>query len=273
MNSLRVLDLFSGIGGFSLGLERAGMKTAAFCEINPFCQSVLRRHWPDVPIYNDVREFSSQHLTGDRIGPIDLICGGFPCQDISDAGKREGLTGSRSSLWWEYRRLIDEIRPAWAIIENVLALRYRGLGAVLGSLHEIGYDAEWHCIPACAVGAPHRRDRIWIIAYPAGSRLHAPALGGLYQKAAGAGSRDGEPWRLSNSQLAGAVADTGLRPLVVPDVSERWRSEPEVCRVVDGVSGRLLADEIMALGNTVSPAIPEIIGHEIAKLHLSAKAA
>ena len=158
---MKVLDLFSGIGGFSLGLERAGFETVAFCEVDKKCHQVLKKHWPNVPIFDDV-----QTLNGDDIGQsIDVICGGFPCQDISLAGKGAGLEGGRSGLWWEFHRLIKEIKPNYAIIENVSALRSRGLDQVLRSLAEIGYDAEWHCIPASAVGAPHRRDRIWIVAY------------------------------------------------------------------------------------------------------------
>ena len=161
MSGLKVLDLFSGIGGFSLGLERAGMQTVAFCEIDKKAQQVLRKHWPDVPVFDDVTT-----LKGDQIGTVDVICGGFPCQDISLAGKGAGLEGARSGLWWQFHRLIKEIKPSWVIAENVSALRFRGLDTVLRSLAEIGYDAEWHCIPASAVGAPHQRDRIWIVAYP-----------------------------------------------------------------------------------------------------------
>lgn len=162
---MKVLDLFSGIGGFSLGLERAGFETVAFCEPNPFCQAILKKHWPNVPVYEDVRELSADRLANDGI-VFDAICGGFPCQDISVAGKGAGLAGARSGLWWEFHRLIAETRPKWVIAENVSALRSRGLDEVLGSLAALGYDAEWHCIPASAVGAPHRRDRIWIVAYP-----------------------------------------------------------------------------------------------------------
>ncbi len=162
---LKVLDLFSGIGGFSLGLERTGgFKTVAFCEIEEFPRRVLTKHWPQVPIYDDVRALTAARLQADGIVP-DVICGGFPCQDISLAGTGAGLAGDRSGLWFEYHRLIEEIRPAWAIVENVPALRSRGLDAVLRGLAEIGYDAEWDCIPASAIGAPHRRDRVWLAAY------------------------------------------------------------------------------------------------------------
>jgi DNA (cytosine-5)-methyltransferase 1 len=162
---LNVLDIFSGIGGFSIGLEAVGMKTVVFCEINPFCQKILKKHWPSVPIFSDITTIHKEDLKA--LPRIDVIAGGFPCQDISVAGKRKGITAKRSGLWQEYKRLINEIRPKYAIIENVANLRSQGLIAVLQDLWEIGYNAEWHCIPASAFGAPHRRDRIWIIAHPA----------------------------------------------------------------------------------------------------------
>jgi DNA (cytosine-5)-methyltransferase 1 len=163
---LRVLDLFSGIGGVSLGLERTGgFETVAFCEIEEFPRRVLAKHWPGVPCYKDVRELNADQLRADGIS-VDVICGGFPCQDISTAGNGAGLAGERSGLWSEIARLVGELRPGHVIVENVAALLGRGLGTVLGDLAALGYDAEWHCIPASAIGAPHRRDRIWIVAYP-----------------------------------------------------------------------------------------------------------
>jgi len=162
----KVLDLFSGIGGFSLGLQNTGgFETVAFCEIEPYCHKVLKKHWQDVPIYNDIKELDYDTLQADGIKP-DVITGGFPCQDISVAGPGKGIIGERSSLWSEYARLIKDVRPTWAIIENVSALRSKGLTLVLQNLSEIGYNAEWHCIPCTAVGGLHRRDRLWIIAYP-----------------------------------------------------------------------------------------------------------
>ena len=166
---LTVLDLFSGIGGFSLGLERTGgFKTIAFCEIDPFCRRVLAKHWPGVPIYEDVRELTKRRLVLDIRRRIDVIAGGFPCQGISEAGLREGLQDPRSGLWREYARIIGEIRPSCVIVENVSELLRDGygMGEVLGDLAKIGYDAEWHSIPALAIGADHIRERIWIIAYP-----------------------------------------------------------------------------------------------------------
>ena len=157
---LTVGDLFSGIGGFSLGLERAGMKTAWFSEIDPYASAVLRKHWPDVPNHGDIRG-----IRAGAVERVDLLCGGFPCQDISNAGKRAGIDGERSGLWSEYARVIGELRPRYVVVENVAALLGRGLERVLGDLAALGFDAEWHCIPASAVGAPHRRDRIWIVAH------------------------------------------------------------------------------------------------------------
>lgn len=183
-----VLDLFSGIGGFSLGLERAGMRTVAFCEIEPFQRRVLAKHWPGIPIYEDVRTLTADRLRADGIIP-DVICGGFPCQDISTAGKGAGIEGERSGLWSHYARLIGEIRPLYVIVENVAALLGRGLDRVLGDLAALGYDAEWHCIPASAVGAPHRRDRIWIVAHP--GREHSEWRGVERGKAQGTGPRGG----------------------------------------------------------------------------------
>jgi DNA (cytosine-5)-methyltransferase 1 len=152
------IDLFSGIGGFTLGMQWAGgWRTVQFVERDPFCQSVLRKHWPEVPIHDDITTFDGFRA--------DAVVGGFPCQDISFAGKGAGLAGARSGLWWEMHRVIAQARPRWCIIENVPALRSRGLDTVLRSLDSIGFDAEWHCVPAAAIGARHRRDRIWIVAY------------------------------------------------------------------------------------------------------------
>lgn len=166
---MRVLDIFSGIGGFSLGLERTGgFRTVAFCEIDAFCRRVLAKHWPEVPRYDDICELTAARLAADGITDIDAICGGFPCQDISFAGKRAGLEGARSGLWGEYRRLIGEVRPRFVLVENVPGLLSLGMGTVLGDLSALGYDAVWDCVPASAVGAPHRRDRVWLVAYAAG---------------------------------------------------------------------------------------------------------
>lgn len=153
-----VLDLFSGIGGFSLGLERAGMRTVAFCESDPFCREWLAQRWPGIPCYPDVRL-----LDGRTVGHVDVVCGGFPCQDISAAGNGAGLDGERSGLWFEMLRIVREVRPAWVLAENVTALRSRGADRVLGDLEESGYACWPFVVGADDVGAPHRRKRVWII--------------------------------------------------------------------------------------------------------------
>jgi len=161
-------SLFAGIGGFDLGLERAGMRCQWQVEIDPYARAVLAKHWPDVRRHEDVRTFPPK----EGEWGVDVICGGFPCQDISVAGKGAGLAGARSGLWYEYARIIGELRPSYVIVENVAALLTRGMGTVLGDLSTLGYDAEWHVIPASAVGAPHRRERVWIVAYANGRQVH-----------------------------------------------------------------------------------------------------
>ena len=160
MRKLRVLDLFSGIGGFSLGLERTGgFETAAFCEYEDFPRQVLAKHWPDVPCFPDVRELKGEDVDGS----IDVICGGYPCQPFSTAGQRRGQEDDRH-LWPEFSRIVDELRPAWVIGENVAGHISMGLDDVLSDLERQGYACRAFVIPACATGAPHRRDRVWTIA-------------------------------------------------------------------------------------------------------------
>lgn len=159
---LRVLDLFSGAGGMSLGIGRGCYSsTVAFCEIDPYARKVLARHWPGVPCFDDVTtaDFAS-------VGSVGLVAAGFPCQDISFAGKGAGIAGERSGLFWHILRTAGLVGRPKLLLENVAGLLDRGMGTVLGALAAFGYDAEWHCIPASAIGAPHRRDRIWIVANP-----------------------------------------------------------------------------------------------------------
>ena len=265
---MRVLDLFSGIGGFSLGLERAGMETVAFCEIDAKAQLVLKKHWPNVPIYEDVST-----LKGSDLHDIDVICGGFPCQDISLAGKGAGLEGERSGLWFQFHRLIKEIQPKYAIIENVSALRSRGLDQVLRSLAEIGYDAEWHCIPASAIGAPHRRDRIWIVAYPNNIWFQQHGTNSSsdsqYSFVAGGSRNDGAPQCSekimaypNSSQCEGRRLSSRTFAEYANIISGGWwKIEPNVGRVADGFPHR--AHRLRALGNSVVPQIPQMIGNAI----------
>ena len=161
---LNVLDLFSGIGGFSLGLERAGMTTVAFCEFDDKCRRVLTKNWPGVPQYTDVKTLTGEQLVKDGIETIDLICGGFPCQGFSVAGKRKGIEDDRY-LWPEYFRLVKEVRPTWVFAENVTGIINMALDIVLVDLESEGYACQTFVIPACAVDAPHRRDRVWIVGY------------------------------------------------------------------------------------------------------------
>jgi DNA (cytosine-5)-methyltransferase 1 len=297
---MNVLDLFSGIGGFSLGLERAGMRTVAFCECEPYARSVLAKHWPNVPCYPDVRELTAERLARDGIS-VDVICGGFPCQDISVAGKGAGLAGERSGLWREYARLIGELRPRFVIVENVAALLSRGLAEVLGDLASIGFDAEWHCIPASAVGAPHRRDRIWIVAYPKchelleqsgrkrwpsrSDSIFASEYGFVrgvadtentardYPGGGNEGNAENE-WESCRRPESGSspVADaecertqvqaTGrLAAVALTKWNGWWTVEPDVGRVANGIPSRV--ERLKCLGNAVVPQIPEIIGRAI----------
>jgi len=199
---MRVLDLFSGIGGFSLGLERAGMETVAFCEYDEKCRQVLNKHWPDVPIYDDVRTLTGEQLEKDGIRDIGLICGGYPCQPFSNAGKRKGQDDDRH-LWPEYFRLIKEIRPTWAIAENVAGHISMGLDSVLSDLESEDYTVQTFVIPACAVGAHHRRDRVWIVAHA----RHAESQG--WEKSEEGQQRSGRrETRSEPSSRSSNVADT-----------------------------------------------------------------
>ena len=237
---MRVLDLFSGIGGFSLGLERAGMETVAFCEYDKKCRQVLKKHWPDVPQYEDVRTLTKEQLDNDGITDIGLICGGYPCQPFSTAGKRQGEADDRA-LWKEYFRLVKEIRPTWVIAENVAGHISMGIDNVLADLEGEDYAVQTFVIPACAVDAWHRRDRAWIIAHT---------------------DRHGRRERFSQ----GEVQRQRDREIQFTRGFERWpgRSNlpaPTLCGAHDGVPGKV--DRLKQLGNAVVPQIPEMIGRAI----------
>ena len=248
-------------------------------EIDPYCCRVLARHWPDVPKYEDVRDVGAHNLE-----PVDLIAGGFPCQDISYAGKGAGLTGERSGLWFEFARIIRELGPRYVLVENVPALRSRGLGAVLGTLAACGYDAEWDCIPASALGAPHQRDRIWIIAYPDADQqgpqgrdgeVVSERLGERLVGPVGPPVAYAECDRVSHTGPATASGAAGgvqkeeqERERLRLDPRERshcsgrnWLTEPDVGRVANGVPSRV--DRLRGLGNAVVPPVAEWIGRRI----------
>jgi len=273
---MKVLDLFSGIGGFSLGLEWAGFKTVAFCEYDEKAQQVLRKHWPNVFIFSDVKELTYEKLKSEGITKIDVITGGFPCQDISYAGKGAGITAPRSGLWKEYTRLISEIRPKYAIVENVSALLNRGLSTVLGDLASLGYDAEWHCIPASAIGAPHRRDRIWIVAYPNKERKQQQKR--IIQEFRERSVNDSEEnisdsnlqrierrkWNRKDSRENERIWNNNRRRTSINDRLEWWRVESDVGRVANGIPERV--DRLKQLGNSVVPQIPYLIGLAIKEI-------
>jgi DNA (cytosine-5)-methyltransferase 1 len=237
---MNVLDLFSGIGGFSLGLERAGMRTVAFCETGKFQRGVIERHWPAVPILGDV--------TSADFPRADVITAGFPCQDISSSGnraERAGIAGSRSGLFWEVIRAVRLVRPRFVILENVAILLARGMGTVLGALAARGYDTQWDCVPAAAVGSPCLRDRVFIVAHTDRSSVVEEC--DFFPKA-----ELSAPRRRHASGLD--LATDGP-----------WSAMPEVCRVDYGIPGTM--DRLSALGNAVVPQIPEIIGRAIMKAH------
>lgn len=279
---MRALDLFSGIGGFSLGLERTGgFRTVAFCEIEIYQRRVLAARFPGVPIYDDVQTLSAGRLAADGIA-IDVICGGFPCQDLSIAGGKAGIDGERSCLWSEFSRLIGELRPRYVIVENVANLLAgpsqrpgQWFCRVLGDLAALGYDAEWHCIPASAVGAEHDRDRVWIIAYPDQTRkLQSQRRIEDQRGWTGNGPQEVAPDDHQARYARGCETGTDgahvarfqarLRSLIDNAHSlsrEHWDHKPVLGRGVHGVPNRV--DRVGALGNAVVPQIPELIGRAI----------
>lgn len=222
-------ELFTGIGGMSLGLERAGMTPAWFAESDEFCSRVLAKHWPHVPNLGDVTT-----IEWEQVERVDLIAGGFPCQDVSVSSRtREGIGGAKSGLWRHMRDGVRVLRPRFVLVENVYGLLAAGLDQVLGDLSAIGYDAEWDCLPAAAFGAPHIRDRVYLVAYPGGERHREP------DDTVFAG------W--TSSQLHGG-----------------WLPEPDVARVVAGLSdGVDRVERVRTLGNSVVPQVAEWVGRRI----------
>lgn len=292
---LTILDLFSGIGGFSLGLERAGLRTIAFCEIEPFCRDVLGKHWPHVPIAQDIQQLTYENGTlyhaGRAIytGRIDLVCGGFPCQPFSVAGRKKGTEDDRD-LWPEMFRIIQQTQPTWVVGENVANFTNLAFTRSKTDLEREGYTVQPFVIPACAVGAPHRRDRVWIIAHADGKRCQSGSdhreersvlhhqhghaeedqrSGNIGQRGVGTAGAvatdDGskriqrrEPKSLRGQQAFSWCKDVRRTADYFnrPDIPE-----PLICRDSDGFSTRV--DRLRALGNAVVPQIPEAIGHAI----------
>ena len=281
--TVRIGSLFSGIGGFELGLERAipGAETVWQCEQNDFCQKVLKKHWPGATIYDDVRNIN------ETVEPIDILCGGFPCQSISVAGNRKGLSDEKKSgLWWEMWRIIGILRPRIICLENVSNILRLGGPEVIGSLTQIGYNCEWTVISASAFGAPHRRFRWFCVCY----LTNPTSFPGLqtnqtidpFRK-----SRDtwkkfgGGHWGCSlahpdssnvqkhtsrdipvekKKQSTGVTCkDTGLRP----NYWERFPTQPPLCRRNDGIPHRV--DRLRALGNAIVPQCSEWVGKQLMK--------
>jgi DNA (cytosine-5)-methyltransferase 1 len=251
---LRHLDTFSGIGTISLGFEATGaIETVAFCEADPAARRVLAKHWPHVPCFHDVAE-----LRGEDVGAVDILSGGFPCQDISQAGGRKGLAGKRSGLVRHQLRLIEELKPTYAVFENVTALRRRGLGEILRALVALRYDAEWHCVPGAAVGSPDIRDRLWLIAYP-----QRPDTHGLGSYPAPVDLFGGPELLDEQERLAGSLVSALSRSLarVGPAGGRQWRAEPGVRRVA--ARSPDVVHRLRLLGNCTKHRIAEAIGHAI----------
>lgn len=249
---MKYISLFSGIGGFDLGFDRAGMECVLQVEKDEKARAVLAHHWPNVPRMELVEDVTRDKIRQLGIETVDLICGGFPCQDISEANtKGKGLKGKQSSLWWEYYRVICELRPRYAVMENVSNLVGRGLGVILGELAQIGYDAEWQTISASSLGAPHTRERLFIVAYPNGQYVNRYGIfdGGNLETIEAQSSQ----W-LSTGTGRGVIDGQGNRRI-------RWIPNDRICRVVDRVPGRV--DGYKQLGNAVVPQVSEWIGRRI----------
>jgi DNA (cytosine-5)-methyltransferase 1 len=250
-------SLFAGIGGFDLGFERAGLTCSWQVEIDEFCQQVLARHWPAVRRWDDVRTFPPEPVDDWK---VDVICGGFPCQDVSNAGPKVGIGGTRSGLWAEYARCTRLLRPRYVVVENVPALRSRGFARVLGDLASLGYDAEWDCVPASALGAPHQRDRLFLVAYPQGQ--------GGWPVAGSVGPGEdawvrGKAGQGHVQRRAGECQGFFGRLSASVGRCDWWTHQPGLGRLVHGVPGRLVVPRNHALGNALIPQVAELIGRRL----------
>lgn len=235
MEKLTFGSLFAGIGGFDLGFERAGYRCQWQVENDEYANKVLTKHWPDVRRHEDIRTFPPDWT---EEWSVDVVTAGFPCQDISTAGKQTGIYGERSSLVFEVFRVARRLQPRALVLENVTNLRSSGLDVVLGELAQIGYDAEWHCLPAGHIGALHIRDRIFIMA------ILSDASSNGRQRRESRWKKSKHAWKLPRSSEFGI-----------------WSVEPEMDRVVDGVPRRV--DRIRGLGNAVVPQVAELIAHRV----------
>lgn len=261
---MRHLDLFSGIGGFALAASWVWgeeHEIVSFCEIDTFCQKTLKRHWPNVPIVEDIR-----NVRGD-FGTIDLLTGGFPCQPFSVAGKQKGKEDNRY-LWPKMLRVIEETKPNWIIGENVAGIISMALDQVLFDLEALGYEVQAFVIPACAVDAPHKRDRVWIVGRTKSNGN--PKLGGSYKRENRTGQMRSEFTNITSPDVANTNSE---RPQGWPrnrvELGEqqtifgqrntphrghqKWLPEPNVGRVAHGIPNRV--DRLKALGNAIVPQV------------------
>lgn len=276
---MRELHLFAGAGGGILGGMLLGHTPVAAVEIEPYCQNVLRARQrdgilPEFPIFGDIRAFDGTKWRG----AVDIVCGGFPCQDISAAGKGAGISGARSGLWSEMARVIGEVRPRFAFIENSPLLRTRGLGTVLQDLAKMGYDARWGVLGAWHVGAPHKRDRMWVLAHTNTPGLEGDKCTGRVdterrekssRPATECRGLPGASWWHQDPAEVGNTLP-GRLPLTEPESCEkrteegaseraraastsRWPTEPRLGRVAYGVAHRV--DRLKAIGNGQVPAV------------------
>ena len=266
MDDLRLIDTFSGIGGFSYAAEKlvGGFKTVAFVECEPYCQKVLKKHWPDVPIYDDIKTYKPEPYSA------DVICGGFPCQDISQAGRQAGITKeTRSGLFFELMRIVRLVRPKFIVLENVAAILNNGLGIVLGELAQASFDCEYACIPASAVGACHQRDRWWLIAYTNSKQEHRTESEIQTGRNTTLGSFTTNP---DSKGLQGLRAKHELQEssrertftwrnggITLEQDWKRYISKPTLCRGDDGLPNWIhRSPRLKALGNSLCPQVAAI---------------
>ena len=239
---MKVLDLFSGIGGFSLAAEWAGFETTAFCEIDESCQKVLKKHWPDVPIHSNIKELNGADYAG-----IDIITGGYPCQPFSVAGNQKAQSDDRH-LWPEMFRVIAQAKPTWSICENVLGHVRLGLDKVLNDLESIGYACQPFIIPALAKGANHNRERVFIVAYAASNGLNESAPTGS-DGATNEYSAQGQEENSNNERRGGLRFGVDWRGCAIG----RWGIKPPALRVDDELPDRM--DRNKSLGNAIDPMV------------------
>jgi DNA (cytosine-5)-methyltransferase 1 len=245
------MSLFAGIGGIELGLERAGMTAVAQVEMDPYCQQVLAKHWPEVPRHDDVRT-TPAWWDGEPRPRVDVVCGGFPCQPFSVAGKQLGTADERWGWPW-MADVIRSVRPSYVLVENVSALVRDGgaWGSVLADLHALGFDAEWGSLYASEFGAPHPRRRVYLLAYPESQR------GGPHDHVV---ARRGGHSPIAARGLSGLPVHKRRRA-----ASEWLERQPDVARLVDGVPRQV--DRLRTLGNSVVPAVSEHLGRLIVADH------